>query len=66
MTNTTMPENFQVQTTNTKLTLEQKTAIEEMVTRRMENTGETREEATNLLADCLTDLMNQIIEEKSN
>ena len=66
MTNTTMPENFQVQTTNTKLTLEQKMAIEEMVTRRMENTGETREEATNLLADCLEGLMNHIIKSKVN
>ena len=52
--------------TNELLTPEQTKVIEEMVARRMENTGETRLEATNHLADYLEGLMNHIIKSKSN
>ena len=52
--------------TNSTLTPEQTKTIERMLSERMENTGETRLEAMNNLADCLTGIMNQIVKEKSN
>ncbi len=42
----------------TKLTQTQQTAIEEMITRRMETTGETREETKENLKELFTKLLS--------
>ena len=52
--------------TNEPLTPELTNALEEMVTGRMENTGETRLEATNHLASYVEGMMKYIIKSKTN
>lgn len=43
-----------------KLTQSQQTALEEMISRRMENTGETREETTEFLKEFFIKRMNNL------
>ena len=52
--------------TNTKLTDEQKQAVDDMVTRRMTNTGETQVEATDHIIRYLKGLASVIENEINN